>query len=46
VFCIDYSVGKRFLDRLRDRPYTGRLAALLWPEKQLVFDDGEVMSTR
>ena len=45
VFCIDYSVGKRFLDRLRGRPYTGRLAALLWPEKVLVFDDGQVVPT-
>lgn len=43
VFCIDYSVGKRFLDRLRGRPHTGRLAALLWPERQLVFDDGQVI---
>ncbi len=43
VYCIDYSVGRRFLDRLRGRPYTGRLAALLWPEKELVFDDGEVI---
>ena len=43
VYCIDYSVGRRFLDRLRGRPYTGRLAALLWPERDLVFDDGEVI---
>ena len=43
VFCIDYSVGKRFLDRIRSRPLSGRLAALLWPERLLVFDDGQVL---
>ncbi len=42
--CIDYSVGGRFCDRDEGRingPYTGRLAALRWPERTLVFVDGE-----
>jgi hypothetical protein len=38
VHCIDYSVGRRFLDRLAGRPLRGRLAAMLWPEEQLLFD--------
>lgn len=38
--CIDYSVGARFKERLReDRGrFAGRLAALRWPENELVFD--------
>jgi len=39
VHCIDYSVGRRFLDRLAGRTtYRGHLAALLWPERELVLD--------
>ncbi len=39
VFCVDYSVGGRYLER--DQPaFTTRLAAVRWPEQQLVFDDG------
>ncbi len=44
ALCIDYSVGGRWYDRSQGRlsgPYTGRLAALRWPERTLVFDDGE-----
>jgi hypothetical protein len=44
TLCIDYSVGKRFQERL-DRPGTDtfvcQLAALRLPERLLVFDDGE-----
>jgi hypothetical protein len=47
VFCVDYSVGRRFLERW-ERPeataageYRGGLAALRWPERVLVFDDLE-----
>ncbi|MFA6047114.1 MAG: metallophosphoesterase [Phycisphaerales bacterium] len=46
AMCIDYSVGGRWYDRSQGRlhgPFTGRLAALRWPEKTLVFDDGEEM---
>jgi hypothetical protein len=52
VFCVDYSVGRRFHER-RSRavelaagsPFRGRLAALRWPERRLVFDDGEQVET-
>lgn len=43
AFCVDFSVGVRY----RERPvkpgtaYCGRLAAVRWPERELVFDDGE-----
>lgn len=47
VFCVDYSVGRRFLERW-ERPeataageYRGGLAAMRWPERILVFDDRE-----
>jgi hypothetical protein len=42
--CIDYSVGRRFLERLQGTQpaaFRGRLAALLWPEGELLFDDGQ-----
>lgn len=43
AFCVDFSVGVRY----RERPlapgarHLGRLAAIRWPERELVFDDGE-----
>ncbi len=40
VYCIDYSVGRRFQERLRGGAFQTRLAALRWPERRLVFDDG------
>lgn len=48
VFCIDYSVGARWRDRKAGVSPTHsefRLAALRWPERVLVFDDGEVAAT-
>ncbi len=42
--CIDYSVGKRFHERLfatSSSPFRTQLAALRLPERTLVFDDGE-----
>lgn len=47
VFCVDYSVGRRFLERWQheadggsgEPPWRGTLAALRWPERTLVFDD-------
>ena len=47
VFCVDYSVGGRYLERARGgrAPYQTRLAALQWPERMLVFDDGERIAT-
>ncbi|MDE0895900.1 MAG: metallophosphoesterase [Planctomycetota bacterium] len=44
VWCIDFSVGKRFLERHgqgAEARFTGRLACLRWPEREIVFDDGE-----
>jgi hypothetical protein len=38
--CIDYCVGARFKERKQGRrtQFAGRLAALRWPERELVFD--------
>jgi len=43
VFCVDYSVGGRYAERARGGapPWQTRLAALRWPDRELVFDDGE-----
>jgi hypothetical protein len=43
VFCVDYSVGGRYVERARGGvpPYQTRLGALRWPEGELMFDDGE-----
>jgi hypothetical protein len=43
ALCIDYSVGKRWMERADSIPgteYRTALAALRWPEKVLVFDNG------
>ena len=48
VFCVDYSVGRRFYERAIGRrgDFDGGLAALRWPERVLVFDDrDEVVPT-
>jgi hypothetical protein len=47
VFCLDYSVGGRWRERKDQRtPGTQfKLAAMRWPERQLVFDTGETMNT-
>lgn len=47
VFCVDYSVGGRWSSR---RPEGGsgsnfKLAALRWPERSLLFDDGHAVQT-
>jgi hypothetical protein len=41
VFCIDYSVGRRFVERHAGRTagFDGALCAMRWPERVLVFDD-------
>jgi hypothetical protein len=44
AMCIDYSVGGRWCERLQpgfDGRYQTRLAALRWPERRLMFDNGE-----
>lgn len=45
VFCVDFSVGARFLERKpNNQPgQATKLAALRWPERTLVFDTGEVL---
>ena len=48
VFCCDYAVGARWCDRkagIAPQHSAYRLAALRWPEKTLVFDDGETVAT-
>ncbi|MEI8256493.1 MAG: metallophosphoesterase, partial [Deltaproteobacteria bacterium] len=42
AFCADYSVGLRFRERKAGRRsgFDGRLAALRWPEREVVFDEG------
>ena len=48
AFCVDFSVGVRY----RERPlaagigWRGRLGAVRWPERELVFDDGERLPLR
>ena len=43
-FCIDYGVGKRWTERRQGTTsgFTLKLAALRWPEKLVVFDEGEL----
>jgi hypothetical protein len=47
VFCVDYSIGRRF--RERELGYAvgscATLAALRWPERELVFEDGHRLQT-
>lgn len=50
VFCVDYSAGARWRERLNAAPGKPkasrcRLAALRWPEKTLMFDNGEQAGT-
>lgn len=45
VFCVDYSVGKRYLDRQQQRAYSNQIAALRFPERTLMLEDGTVHST-
>lgn len=42
AICVDFGVGRRWKERLAgvSPPYTWRLAALRFPERLLVFDDG------
>ena len=40
VYCVDFSVGGRYYERIRGLPYTTHLGALRWPERELVLDDG------
>ncbi len=48
VMCIDYSVGKRWIERKAGRTagFTSALAALRWPERVLYFDENDSVSLR
>ena len=47
MFCVDYSVGARWAARRNgeDPARRFKLAALRWPERTLVFDDGVQLAT-
>jgi len=39
LFCVDFSVGGRYRERRRNvASFTTRLAAVRWPEREIVFD--------
>lgn len=41
VFCVDFSIGGRYRERARDvEHFTTHLAAVRWPEREVVFEDG------
>jgi hypothetical protein len=45
VFCVDFAVGARYKERAggASAQFQCRLAAVRWPERELVFDDGRKM---
>lgn len=47
VFCVDFSVGGRWIERRAGEPVGQefKLAALRWPEAELMFDDGSRLRT-
>lgn len=47
VFCVDYSVGGRFKERLLNTPLgeTTALVALRWPENELILENGSIILT-
>jgi hypothetical protein len=46
VYCVDFSVGGRWQERRAGcAGARTRLAALRWPERELVLDDGQVLPT-
>ena len=48
VYCVDFSVGGRYKERLQGghSPWGTRLAAVRWPERELVFDEGQRLPLR
>jgi len=45
VFCVDFSIGGRHRELARGRTqFKTRLAAVRWPERQLVFADGPTLA--
>ncbi len=47
VYCVDYSVGQRYIERKKSESeaYFGKLAALRMPERQVMHDDGTLIDT-
>jgi len=45
VYCVDYSVGQRHLERRQDEQedFHGKLASLRYPEWEVIQDDGDVV---
>jgi hypothetical protein len=43
VFCLDFGIGARYKERAAGRSsgFMTRLGAVRWPEREVVFDDGE-----
>lgn len=39
VFCVDYSVGRRYRERQQQAGFGHHLGALRWPENLLIFED-------
>lgn len=48
VFCVDFSVGARFLERNKNSKLgkETQLVALRWPENQLILESGQAISTK
>jgi len=45
VFCVDFSIGGRHKERARNATsYQTQLAAVRWPEQQLMFADGQTFT--
>ena len=45
IFCVDYSVGRRYVDRAVNRPHSSKLHALRFPENILMSEDGDILIT-
>lgn len=45
VFCVDYSVGKRYHDRQQQAEFSQHLGALRLPEQRLIFENGRQYQT-
>lgn len=43
AYCLDFSVGARYAERLSfpGQPFVSRLGAVRWPEREVIFDDGQ-----
>ena len=39
IFCIDYSVGRRYVERAQQVPYTTHLMSLRYPENILISEN-------